>query len=106
MRGGGNDQACADADGLVSPEVAQKICQTLAKQQPDEFLVLLENWPAVQIFLDCVSCWREGPFGLGFDYAAVDVVVRRGGYEPLESETWQRLQTLERVAAKALSEDR
>ena len=75
------------------------------RQQPADFDVLPENWNAVMLFLDCISQWNTSPNGrvLGLRYDCVDVVIKRGGYEPLCPDDWGRLQTLERVAAHELN---
>jgi hypothetical protein len=96
-----------DLAALVSPEVAAAIANKRAARQPGDFEVLPENWTAVRLFVDCATQWQINPMGgvMGLRYEAVDIVIRRGGYEPLAPDDWQRLQTLERVAVNELKRE-
>jgi hypothetical protein len=59
-------QADAAALGIVMPE-----------QPPEDFEVLEENWPAVQMFLRLQTQWRTTMSGLlGLDYGAVAWLLR------------------------------
>lgn len=89
---------------LVSPPTAALVLANKT-QTPSVFWVLEENWPAVQLLQACGSQWRKSPTGKvdGLIYEAVDVVIRRGGFEPFSTDDWHRLQTLERVVVKELS---
>ena len=94
-----------ELDQMFGEEVASQIKQR-RKKEPDDFLVLPENWPAVQLLQSVGSCWQYAPMSghvLGLNYQAVDVVIRRGGFEPFESENWHRFQVLESVAKSELN---
>lgn len=59
-------EADAAALGIVMPE-----------QPPEDFEVLEENWPAVQMFLRLQTQWRTTMNGLlGLDYGAVAWILR------------------------------
>jgi hypothetical protein len=59
-------QADAAALGIVMPE-----------QPPEDFEVLEQNWPAVQMFLRLQTQWRTTMNGLlGLDYGAVAWILR------------------------------
>ena len=59
-------EADAAALGIVMPE-----------QPPEDFEVLEENWPAVQMFLRLQTQWRTTMKGLlGLDYGAVAWILR------------------------------
>lgn len=59
-------QADAAALGIVMPE-----------QPPEDFEVLEENWPAVEMFLRLQTQWRTTMNGLlGLDYGAVAWLLR------------------------------
>jgi hypothetical protein len=99
----------SELDQIVSSSAAQKIKQKRRQSQdatPNDCWVLPENWPAVQLFLACQSCWRYAAMSgrvLGLGYTDVDVVIARGGFEPLATDDWQRLQLLEAVAKNELN---
>jgi len=67
-----------------------------------------DHWDAVTVFLDCSEAWRRlAVFGLGIlweglDYAAVDVVLRRRGFE--DDEVFRLVRILEREALAVLNE--
>ncbi len=59
-------EADAAALGIVMPE-----------QPPEDFEVLEENWPAVEMFLRLQTQWRTTMSGLlGLDYGAVAWLLR------------------------------
>lgn len=66
----------SELEGLVSPKSAAQI-QATYTQQPKEFLVLKENWQALQLFLSCATQWRYAPMGgvTGLDYSALLAVM-------------------------------
>jgi Phage related hypothetical protein (DUF1799) len=106
--------------GRVDPTRAAAIDDEIAEQframgvdVPDdavteaaEYKVWAPNWPAVTAFLGSSTQWRMlvGPERLiwtGLDYAAVDVVLRRGGYE---DDVLADLMVMESAALEVLNE--
>lgn len=64
--------------------------------------MLEENWSAVQLYLAVQTQWRVAGMGgvlIGLDYAAVDVVMRRLGFE---DEAFRGMQVIERVVLSRL----
>ena len=58
-----------------SDEQKEKI---LSRSKPDaeDFTILSENWPALEIFLVCQTQWRNSPSGVtGLDYISVINVI-------------------------------
>lgn len=97
------DGADVDLDG-VDPVMAEQIRADLAARRIDVD-VWPENHDAVALFMRCQTQWRRGLRGnlVGFDYTGVDVVMR---HMPLTdpSDTFGRLQIMERAALAAMNE--
>lgn len=96
----------SELDGIVSAEAAKKIREKRQqKEASDEYPVLPENWTAVCLFLDSADQLNISPAGqiIGLKSEAVDVEIRRGGYEPLAVEDWQRFKIVSRVAINLLN---
>ena len=75
----------------------------VASPAPEEEIeVWSGNWRTVSAFLDVASQWRWQQVGdrvwISLDYAAVDVVLRRNGYD---DEQFADLQLMERAAIDA-----
>lgn len=72
--------------------------------------MLEENWKAAQLFWACVSsCWQYLPMtgiAQGMHYPSVDVVIRRGGFEPITPDDWRRFQVLEAEARQRLNQSK
>ena len=48
------------------------MAELIGSQAPKVFEVWPENWPALELFMQCQTQWRTGPAGLlGLDYGAV-----------------------------------
>ena len=94
----------SELDQLVSPESAAEIRKNLSEKEPDpDCLVLPENWPAAQLFWKSAgSCWQYATMTgrvLGMRYEAVDIVIRRGGFESeFSPDDWDRFQIIEQTA--------
>lgn len=84
------------------------------ENQGTEFLVLPENWPAVELLTRCNTQWKKTVvssmagatvFYDGLDYLAVNLLVDI--YYPHESKAdlFKRLQILEREALALLNEN-
>lgn len=102
---GDGKAAESDLDGLVNAETAAKIKALKAPKETEDFWVLPENWKAVSLFTECSTQWETTFTGKvkGLRYEAVDIVIKRGGYEPLDEADWRRLQVLERTALTELN---
>lgn len=100
-----------ELDQVVSAKSAEKIRKLLSeKEKPEDqdCWVLPENWPASQVFWRSVgSCWQYATMSgrvLGMRYEAVDVVIRRGGFESkFGPEDWDRFQIIEQAARAELN---
>lgn len=63
------------------------------------------NWPVMRVFLACETQWRAsatmaGLIWLGLDYAAVEIVMRRLGFDDI---AWADLQAMEAAALGVLN---
>lgn len=69
-------------------------------QAPDDYLVLPENWKAIELLRACSTQWRYTAIGhrTGLHYGGVDIVLQRGGFEPFSPDDWHNFQIAERVA--------
>lgn len=87
-------EADAAALGIVMPE-----------QPPEDFEVLEENWPAVEMFLRLQTQWRTTMSGLlGLDYGAVAWLLRL--YEVKDPRALlEDLQVMEAAAMAALNRE-
>ena len=64
----------AGADGLAEDAQYMTFPAGLVERYaPTDFIVFYENWPAFQLFEQCVTQWRFTPTGqkAGLDYTAV-----------------------------------
>lgn len=70
----------------------------------EEFEVLPENWPIVDLFLRLQTQWRFSGMGsaTGLDYNAVDVVMRRLRIEDGDGAIFAGLQVMEVAALNAV----
>lgn len=78
-----------------------------AAEDDDDFPVLPENWDTVHLFMAVSTQWRRGGMEaqpVGLDYTAVDVAMRRGGWEDPDGELFAGLQLMEQAALAALSD--
>jgi len=84
-------------DKNASPELIAQF-EVRHKRESDDFLVLPENWPIVQLFEKVNSQWRFGGMGslLGLDYNAVDVCIRYLQI-PVDADCFSGLQIMEQV---------
>jgi len=74
-----------------------------ADDRSDNFEVLPENWPAVQMFLRCQTQWRTGMAGpIGLDYGAVQWLFRLYEVEDHRS-VLEDLQTMEAAVLLTMS---
>lgn len=65
-----------------------------------------ENWAIAVLFLKCETQWRLAPNGraIGFDYAGVDVVMRRNSkLAPDLDAAFEQLQVMEMAARGVLN---
>ena len=66
-----------------------------------DFVVLKENWPAVELFLRCQTQWRTSVGGvIGFDYSGVIPLVTMYAYS---KETFEGFQIMEVAAVSLLN---
>lgn len=98
----------ADPGGLESDLAAFGIDADAASFESDEadYLVLPENWEALQLFLKCATQWRHaGMTGVrtGLDYPSVEAVMRITGVQDQADVFW-RLQLIERGALEAFQD--
>lgn len=72
----------------------------------EEFEVLPECWPTVDLFLRVQTQWRFAGMGhpVGLDYNAADVVMRRLGVADPEGKIFAGLQIMEVAALNALKD--
>ena len=83
----------AAALGIVMPE-----------QSPENFEVLEENWPVLEMFLRCQTQWRTTMNGvLGLDYGAVAWILRLYEVESQRS-MLEDLQVMEAAAMATLND--
>lgn len=80
----------------------------VAKQQ--DFLVLEENWAAINLFLKCQTQWvylssMNGAIRTGLNYQAVETVMRLSYPDEDPVDLFNRLQVIEREALNIFSED-
>lgn len=74
------------------------------QEDGDDFEVLEENWPAVEMFLRCQTQWRTTMGGvIGLDYSALAWLLRLYGVEDQRA-LLEDLQTMEGAALTALNE--
>jgi hypothetical protein len=87
-----DSQADAAAFGIALPE-----------QPANDFEVLEENWPVVEMFLRCQTQWRTTMSGiLGLDYAAVAWLLKLYEVEDPRA-LLEDLQIMEAAAMMALN---
>ncbi|TFF20543.1 hypothetical protein E3C22_16680 [Jiella endophytica] len=72
----------------------------------NDVAVWVVNWRTVLAFLACATCWRfaagmSGMIRLGLDYAGVDVMLRRRGYDDVD---FADMQLMEEAALEAFGE--
>ncbi|WIX31252.1 DUF1799 domain-containing protein [Salinicola sp. JS01] len=75
-------------------------------EEPTEFEVLPENWPALEIFLDCSTQWKHAPMGgpTGLDYPALKMVMEFHAVAPTEfRERFGQVRLLERGALNEMA---
>lgn len=85
----------------------QEIIDSLREASPDEeFEVLPENWPIVELFMTVQTQWRFTGMGgaVGLDYNAVDVVMRRLRMEDSDGALFRGLQVMEVAALNAVKD--
>lgn len=77
----------------------------LKEEEPELFSVWPENAPTLDLFLRMATQWRVAPMGgvIGFDYNALDVVIRRCEVE-CTPEMFDDLQAMERAALAVMNE--
>lgn len=78
-------------------------------KQPD-YLVLEENWPAINLFLQCQTQWRyisgmTGSVRTGLDYQAVETVMRLAYPNEDHATLFKKLQIIEREALPLLNSE-
>lgn len=99
-----------DLDGLVDPETAAKIKAAEGqKKQETNYLVLPENWPALQLFLSCATQWRYAPLGgiTGLDYQALAALMDMQQIPLIERpERLAQVQWIERGVLETLSKQK
>jgi len=104
MQGHGRaDEAIDELESQgAPPEVLE---QFEAQRDSEEFEVLEENMPTVDLFVAVCTQWRAAPFGgwLGLDYPAVDVVLRRRALH-VTPEQFSGLQVMEHAALDVLND--
>ncbi|WP_203560910.1 DUF1799 domain-containing protein [Jiella pacifica] len=74
--------------------------------ESDDVAVWAINWQTVRAFLACATCWRvavglAGMTRLGLDYAGVDAMLRRRGFDDVD---FADLQLMEEAALEAFGE--
>ena len=77
--------------------------------EPEEFEVWADNWPALSIFLDCATQWQylDGGYAAGLRYEAVKVVMQAHGIRKAERlDMLTDIRTCERAALEAWSRRR
>lgn len=58
----------------LPPELREQLQE--ANQPPPDFIVMEENWQALEVFLACQTQWRHSAHGVtGLDYAALLPVI-------------------------------
>ncbi|KUJ73932.1 hypothetical protein AVO42_00480 [Thiomicrospira sp. XS5] len=87
-----------DLFGPDAPEVQ-------AANQPEAFPVLEENWPAIQLFLQCQTQWNYLS-GMtiaktGLNYQAVETVMRLCYADEDPADLFKRVQAIENEVLKA-----
>lgn len=97
-----------DLEGLVSSDSKARIETSRRKTQAvlEIIWVLPENWPAIELFRLCRSCWQYSFSGppIGMCYEAVDIVIKRCGLDPFPPEDFKRFMRLEHYFLTQLSE--
>ena len=112
----------AAAKRLVSPEkqintdsVNQQLTELFGDQapacnvaKPKPFLVLQENWPAIQLFLACQTQWHHlatmsSVIKTGLDYTAVKTVMELRFSSHNQAELFTKLQIIESQALTAFN---
>ena len=97
-QGAGADDTDRDLEAFGAPESVRKRIE-----KDDEFLVLPENWTALEAFMRCQTQWRIAPNGQlsGLDYSGVSIVL---GYmsEHEQSDLFEQIQILERAYLEAI----
>lgn len=96
-------------DGMEPAEIGRLIERERAAGGAGErpqFAVWEENWPLLELFRACRSQWRvamgfAGAAWLGFDYAGVDIVIRRRRMKRA-NEAFATLQVMEFAALEVL----
>ncbi len=101
LRGGNqiNDELLDDAAayGVILPDTIQ---------QPQEYRLWGEHWPAVELFMRCMTQWRTGANGvIGMDYGVVLEMAKL--YQvPRLPKTMEDLQIMEIRARDLLNKER
>lgn len=76
----------------------------MPEQAPENFEVLEENWPVLEMFLRCQTQWRTTMNGvIGLDYGAVAWILRLYEVESQRS-MLEDLQVMEAAAMAALND--
>ncbi len=75
------------------------------QEEPEEFIVLEENAPALDIFLFCQTQWRTSMSGLiGLDYTAViNVIATRHRKRKKQNQLLTDVHLIEQGALKAIA---
>lgn len=79
-------------------------------KEDQDFLVLEENWPAINLFLACQTQWQylsgmSSAVRTGFNYPAVETVIRLCYANHNQAELFSKLQLMESEALAIFSAD-
>ena len=73
--------------------------------EPKHFEVWPDNWPALDLFIQCQTQWRTGPAGLlGLDYGAVLAMANLWAMDRVR-ETMADVQIIEATILEQLSRE-
>jgi len=100
-----NSQTGADdvQEDLLFLKASEQVLHHYDKQQKDdEFLVLPENWDAVNLFNNCSTQWQHYHNGAisGLDYSGVLVVIKIMKLKH-KKKLFKKLQVMEQIALSA-----